>query len=573
MQAGVRRWVSPTALTAARRAGHRLLPSWIAPPSMPPPPVTLLGALDSPNEGSEVIGETVLIAGWALSDEHAPSRVEIFLDGHALGRARLGIERPDVEAAGFGGDAPFAGYELLSEVPQPADGTAALTAVAWFEGGAERLDMGPRLFTLRRPQSGAARDGTTSPHPSPSPSGRDRPTVLVVTHDLGIGGGQLYLQELLLKLQRQGLFRFLVISMSDGALRPQLEAEGIEVHLTSPWPLSNATMYDDRMTEFIAWVRDKEVTAVLANTVVAFPGIHIASRLQVPSVWAIHESHPQALLWDVYFGYGHGDPMVRAAATAAFDQADMLVFVAEATRALYSTGGRESRCVVVPYGVDMAALDATAPKDRGTARQMLNIPQSARVLLCVGMFERRKAQLSIIQAFHRIASAHPDAQLVLVGDDGTPYADLVRRMAEQSALGAQLRLEKMTSETSRWYRAADVLLSASDIESMPRSAFEAMALGSPVLATAVYGVPELIDDGVTGWLFPERDVDALAAGMERALSTSPEQLAGMAVRASERARADHDSSGYVAAYSSIFQQLIAQGSERTSTSIVQDPGG
>jgi glycosyltransferase involved in cell wall biosynthesis len=107
---------------------------------------------------------------------------------------------------------------------------------------------------------------------------------------------------------------------------------------------------------------------------------------------------------------------------------------------------------------------------------------------------------------------------------------------------------------------------------MPRSAFEAMALGSPVLATAVYGVPELIDDGVTGWLFPERDVDALAAGMERALSASPQQLAGMAVRASERARADHDSSGYVAAYSSIFQQLIAQGSER-STSSVQDPGG
>jgi glycosyltransferase involved in cell wall biosynthesis len=174
----------------------------------------------------------------------------------------------------------------------------------------------------------------------------------------------------------------------------------------------------------------------------------------------------------------------------------------------------------------------------------------------VGRFERRKAQLSIIRAFETVASRHPDAQLVLVGDDGASYANLVRRVAEETGLGDQLRIEKVTSEILTWYRAADVLLSASDAESMPRSAMEAMALGVPMLATAVYGVPELVDDGVTGWLFPERDVEALAAGIDRALSTSPQQLAQMAARASDRVRAEHDSSGYAAAYSRILDELI-----------------
>jgi glycosyltransferase involved in cell wall biosynthesis len=185
------------------------------------------------------------------------------------------------------------------------------------------------------------------------------------------------------------------------------------------------------------------------------------------------------------------------------------------------------------------------------------------VILCVGRFERRKAQLSIIRAFETVASRHPDAQLMLVGDDGGAYANLVRRVAEQTALGDQLRIEKVTPDILTWYRAADVLLSASDTESMPRSAMEAMALGTPMLATAVYGVPELVDDAVTGWLFPERDVEALAAGMERALSTSPDELARIAARASEHVRAKHDSSGYAGAYSRILDDLVNRHAGRT----------
>ncbi len=70
-----------------------------------------------------------------------------------------------------------------------------------------------------------------------------------------------------------------------------------------------------------------------------------------------------------------------------------------------------------------------------------------------------------------------------------------------TGLGGRIRLAPMTDDLTPWYRAADVLVSVSDVESMPRSAIQAMACGTPVLAAAVYGVSELVEDGFTGWIF------------------------------------------------------------------------
>ena len=70
---------------------------------------------------------------------------------------------------------------------------------------------------------------------------------------------------------------------------------------------------------------------------------------------------------------------------------------------------------------------------------------------------------------------------------------------------------------------ADVLVCASDIESTPRTVLEAMAWETPVLGTRVFGLPELIDDGETGWLCQPRDLPALAAGLDRVLSLPAEE--------------------------------------------------
>ena len=84
-----------------------------------------------------------------------------------------------------------------------------------------------------------------------------------------------------------------------------------------------------------------------------------------------------------------------------------------------------------------------------------------------------------------------------------------------------------------WYGVSDFLVCASDVESLPRTVLEAMAWERPVLATRVFGLPELIDDGRTGWLCEPRDIEALATGIDRALSTGPEERAAVGRAARE----------------------------------------
>ena len=78
----------------------------------------------------------------------------------------------------------------------------------------------------------------------------------------------------------------------------------------------------------------------------------------------------------------------------------------------------------------------------------------------------------------------------------------------------------MDPEPYKWHGVSDVLVCASDLESLPRVVLEGMAFETPVLATDVFGLRELIEDGKTGYLCEARDVASLARGLRRVLAPS-----------------------------------------------------
>jgi glycosyltransferase involved in cell wall biosynthesis len=104
---------------------------------------------------------------------------------------------------------------------------------------------------------------------------------------------------------------------------------------------------------------------------------------------------------------------------------------------------------------------------------------------------------------------------------------------------------------------ADLLVCASDVESLPRAILEAMAFGTPVLSTRVYGVPELIDDGRTGYLCDMRDLGDLARGLDRVLSAPDEELRAVADAASAHVRARHDPVAYTRTMAALIEGLVA----------------
>ena len=232
---------------------------------------------------------------------------------------------------------------------------------------------------------------------------------------------------------------------------------------------------------------------------------------------------------------------MRGGAEAALGDAATLIFEADATRRLFEPFAADGNMVTIPYGLDVSAIDAArADFDRADARRTAGIPADADLVVCVGTVEPRKAQVSLTQAFEKVAGDHPRAHLAIVGGRGDEETRLLREYIEASPLSERIHLIPVTPDVPAWYGMSDLLVCASDVESLPRTVLEAMAWELPVLATDVFGLPELIEDGETGWLCSPRDVDALADGLGRALASGPDQRREVARRADELVRRRHD---------------------------------
>jgi glycosyltransferase involved in cell wall biosynthesis len=213
--------------------------------------------------------------------------------------------------------------------------------------------------------------------------------------------------------------------------------------------------------------------------------------------------------------------------------------------------------VVVPYGVDTAAIDrfsgSTSP---ARARAALAIPGDGPLILVMGTLEPRKAQTVVAQAFDRLASDHPDAVLALVGMVPGPDLEALTRYVSEAGLESRCLLVPLVADTFTWYRAADLLVCASDVESMPRTVLEAMAFGIPVVSTDVFGLAELLSDGETGFLFPARSLVDLEGAMRRALTLPAGALAEVGSAGSALVHDRYDSAGYAREILALLRGLL-----------------
>jgi glycosyltransferase involved in cell wall biosynthesis len=94
-----------------------------------------------------------------------------------------------------------------------------------------------------------------------------------------------------------------------------------------------------------------------------------------------------------------------------------------------------------------------------------------------------------------------------------------------------VHLVPTTPDIYRWYAVADILLCASDVESLPRSILEAMAFELPVVSTDVFGIADLIEDGRTGWLTRARDLEGLVGVLHHVLRVPDRERRSVGARA------------------------------------------
>jgi glycosyltransferase involved in cell wall biosynthesis len=488
-------------------------------PMIEPPPVEPApeGSLDLPAEGPVLRRGPIALHGWSLFPSGPTAKVEVWLGEEPLGRARIGVPRPDVSSSLGLSPSEAPGFELTANLLgwPGEDGETELRAVATSFAG-ERLEIEPLPLRV----AGAAIRGPTSPAPEHTPAAAHKPGLrtMVVAHQLDRGGAQLYLMDLLRALMRIEAVNPTVVASRDGPLRAELEELGVPVHVCGVAPAEGLSAHLGRVEELASWAADREFEVAFVNTgtSLVIPGVEVAGRLGIPAVWAIHESYEPSRLWDDLAA------PVRERAERALAEVAQPLFVAEATQRLFEPLNR--RALTIPYGLDLEPIDSRRDGfDRDGAREAAGIPLDAEVVLCVGSVEPRKAQVPLAQAFDRIAVRHPRARLLFVGAGDGGYSDFLARYAAASAAAERISIVPMTTDVQPWYGISDLVACPSDVESMPRTTLEAMAWEVPVLATNVFGLPELIEDGESGWLFEPRDLTALTAALERALASTPEE--------------------------------------------------
>ena len=284
------------------------------------------------------------------------------------------------------------------------------------------------------------------------------------------------------------------------------------------------------LAALIGEVRRQQASLIYSVTLSSFPYGYLAARACKTGV-----------LVHIYSSYGVATPYRRYWLGRAPDVIAPSRDSLERARA--AIGDFAGRARVVYNGVDVARIAAAAGSPAGT--DGLIASAGGPVIGMVANMDRRKNPMALVEATPRLVRRVRDVRVLLVGSfPDARYHDEVLARARALGVAANVQLTGFQVNPFPFVEACDVIVLPAQRDPFPIALLEAMALGKPVVATAVGGIPEMIADGETGYVVPPNDVDGLASRV-LALLEDPGRRVVMGQAARERLLSCFSLQGFV----------------------------
>jgi glycosyltransferase involved in cell wall biosynthesis len=328
-----------------------------------------------------------------------------------------------------------------------------------------------------------------------------QPTVCQLLHSLKVGGAEVLAARLARQLARD--CRFLFVCLDElGTLGAELRGEGFHVEV-----LQRKPGLDWRCAWRLArFLRREQVDVLHAHQYTPF-FYAVMARLMCRRPAILFTEH------------GRHFPDYPRRKRIIFNRLmlqrrDRVVGVGKAVAdALVTNEGiRAERVAVIYNGMD-TSLFRPGLHDRDTLRRELGVGSGDFVIMQVARLDYLKDHATAVRTIQRLVADFPASRLLLIGEG--PEHDKIAALVEQHRLADHVRFLGLRGDVARLLHAADVFLLTSISEGIPLTLIEAMATGMPVVSTNVGGVPEVVEDGVTGYLAPAADDAALAEHLRR----------------------------------------------------------
>lgn len=362
--------------------------------------------------------------------------------------------------------------------------------------------------------------------------------ILYLTPVGEIGGAEISLLGLIRKLDKEG-YRPLVVCFSKGPLPERLEAIGVEATVLPMdrqvlrlslkgrrrsllYVVLNMPRLLPPLLKLVVLVRSRRIDMIHTNGIKAhLIGAVVARLTGRRLIWHVRDFIPAGFFRRLFMFMARFCPI-------------KIIVNSNAVGEMFNGEAKLREKVTTIYnGVDLQEFSPVSPISdseqdqmtaRRTIREELGLERTVPLVGIVGVLAPWKGHVQFIEAAARVLRKFPDTRFLIVGDeiyetDGHGgYRERLVEQVERLGLDESVIFTGYRKDIPEIMSALDLVVHASSLpEPFGRVLIEAMAAGKPVVATRAGGVPEVVEDGVTGLLVTPGDVEQLAEAIARLL--------------------------------------------------------